>query len=257
MASAAAVFVAAFQFVSSAEASPSYFSILSESCGPGGGVQMTVGWSGSDPSALQQRVDISLTNNGWQQGTYASGSAYAGAGSMAFTGLAAGSTYHARVLQLMPNGWWDSSATYVFSTRSACALVIAQPAITTRTTTTETQGTRTSTPNAAIEWLGSAATSSRRVKRGASVDIGASARGSVDAVALIDIEVYGPNGAKVFQQYYDNVSLTAGTYQSYINHWAVPADLALGTYTVKVGVFTPGWSTLLYWNNEAATVVIY
>ena len=38
--------------------------------------------------------------------------------------------------------------------------------------------------------------------------------------------------------------------------WAIPADAPPGVYTVKVGIFTPGWASMLAWNNNAATVTV-
>jgi hypothetical protein len=38
--------------------------------------------------------------------------------------------------------------------------------------------------------------------------------------------------------------------------WAVPAGALPGTYTVKIGVFSPGWGTLHSWNNGAAQFAV-
>jgi autotransporter family porin len=71
--------------------------------------------------------------------------------------------------------------------------------------------------------------------------------------ALIDIEVYSPAGGRVFQQAWDNQGLTAGQTLHISTAWPT-AELRAGTYTVKVGVFAPRWTTMLHWNNRAATV---
>jgi uncharacterized protein YfaS (alpha-2-macroglobulin family) len=70
--------------------------------------------------------------------------------------------------------------------------------------------------------------------------------------ALVDIEVYDPSGTRVFQRYYDNQSFTAGQTNTFSAAWTVPNTAATGTYTVRVGVFSPGWGTMYDWNDSAA-----
>jgi hypothetical protein len=72
----------------------------------------------------------------------------------------------------------------------------------------------------------------------------------------VDIEVYNPSGSKVFQQFYDNQTFSAGQQRSYSSSWSVPTTAAQGTYTVKIGVFRVGWDTLYSWNNNAAQFVV-
>jgi hypothetical protein len=36
----------------------------------------------------------------------------------------------------------------------------------------------------------------------------------------------------------------------------VPASQAAGAYTLKIGVFSPGWGTLYAWDSAAATLTI-
>jgi hypothetical protein len=71
--------------------------------------------------------------------------------------------------------------------------------------------------------------------------------------ALIDFEVYGPTGAQVYQIWMDNLAFTAGVPRTLSRSWLVPAGAATGTYTLKIGVFSPGWGTLYFWHNSAAT----
>jgi hypothetical protein len=71
---------------------------------------------------------------------------------------------------------------------------------------------------------------------------------------LIDVEVYGPNGTKVYQQVYDNQAFAAGQTRTYQPTWTVPTTAAAGTYTVKIGVFGAGdWDPLYAWNTAAAS----
>jgi hypothetical protein len=70
--------------------------------------------------------------------------------------------------------------------------------------------------------------------------------------ALIDLEVYGPNGQRVFQAYHDGQSFAAGQRREFGDAWTVPGNAPGGTYTLKVGVFSSGWGQLYSWNNQAA-----
>ncbi len=72
---------------------------------------------------------------------------------------------------------------------------------------------------------------------------------------IVDVEIYG-GGGRPFQQYLDDQSFTAGARQTFNVDWAVPADLATGQYSVKVGIFGVGWTGLLQWNDFAATVEV-
>jgi hypothetical protein len=60
----------------------------------------------------------------------------------------------------------------------------------------------------------------------------------------------------VYQQAYDSQSFAAGQTRTYQPSWRVPAGAALGQYTVKIGIFRPGWGTLHHWNNQAATFTV-
>lgn len=48
----------------------------------------------------------------------------------------------------------------------------------------------------------------------------------------------------------------AGVQRQFTVPWAVPTTLPPGTYTVKIGVFSPTWTSLLNWNNGAATITV-
>lgn len=91
---------------------------------------------------------------------------------------------------------------------------------------------------------------------GESVTVSASVYPAATASALIDVEVHGPSGKKVFQKAFDNQSFTAGQVRTYDVSWNVPSDAATGTYVVKVGVFDAGWGTLRHWNNAASSLEV-
>ncbi len=68
---------------------------------------------------------------------------------------------------------------------------------------------------------------------------------------LIDVEVYDPNGRRVYQQSYDNQRFSAGQVRRYTPSWRAPSTAPTGLYTVKVGVFSAGWGTLYSWDDVA------
>ncbi len=64
---------------------------------------------------------------------------------------------------------------------------------------------------------------------------------------VIDNEIYNSSGQQVLQQYYQNQSIAAGQSGSYVFNWTPPAA---GSYVLKVGVFSSGWSSVYMWNND-------
>ena len=71
---------------------------------------------------------------------------------------------------------------------------------------------------------------------------------------LVDFEVYS-GGRQVGQVYVDAVQLS-GSQQTVSAQWQVPSSLAAGSYTLKVGVFSSGWSTLYSWSNNAGKIKV-
>jgi hypothetical protein len=84
----------------------------------------------------------------------------------------------------------------------------------------------------------------------------ATVKSSTQTVALVDVEVYSPSGAKVYQKVYDNQSFSAGVSRIFSSYWSIPKSAERGTYTVKVGVFGTNWSSLMAWNDSAAIFVV-
>ena len=70
---------------------------------------------------------------------------------------------------------------------------------------------------------------------------------------IVDLELYNAAGVKVGQQFSGNQTFRAGQIAQYTWNYALPATAASGKYTFKVGVFSPTWSSLVLWNNSAAT----
>jgi hypothetical protein len=74
-------------------------------------------WSGGDPNARQQWVDLSAQNNGWASGTFSGAGPFAAdVSSYDWTGLASKARYYVRVNQLRQNNSWDASETYYIDT---------------------------------------------------------------------------------------------------------------------------------------------
>jgi len=94
------------------------------------------------------------------------------------------------------------------------------------------------------------------VSRGSTESIKASVTSQNARDVLVDIEVYTPDGRKVFQRFFDNQSFGAGDTQDYSAAWQVPGSAVSTTYTVKIGIFSTGWGTLYSWNDNAAQFVV-
>jgi hypothetical protein len=86
--------------------------------------------------------------------------------------------------------------------------------------------------------------------RGSSVQFRATLTESCATTGLIDFEVYNASGTRTWVSWKDNQQLT-GQQQTFSATWAIPTNLATGTYTLKIGVFSPNWTKLYSWNNAA------
>jgi hypothetical protein len=80
--------------------------------------------------------------------------------------------------------------------------------------------------------------------------------GSKTTKALVDVEIYDPNGTRVHQAVLDNQAFTARTGRYFYVVWPVPRGAPVGTYTVMVGTFSPGWGTLYHWDDNAGTFTV-
>jgi hypothetical protein len=113
--------------------------------------------------------------------------------------------------------------------------------------------TATATVAPQADFSATASVSGGSLRAGQTLRITAQVKSSTAASALIDIEIYGPDGQKIYQRVYDNESFSAGKTKSFSTRWLVPWTAPKGVYTVKIGVFSPGWGTLYTWNDAAAT----
>lgn len=90
--------------------------------------------------------------------------------------------------------------------------------------------------------------------RGATATVDVAVTSATTRSALVDVEVYDSAGRKVFQRYWDRQAFTADTRRTMSAGWAVPANQAVATYAVRVGIFSVGWGTLYHWNHVAGSV---
>jgi hypothetical protein len=91
------------------------------------------------------------------------------------------------------------------------------------------------------------------VAPGQRVSLTASVKANRAATVLVDLEVYSPNGTRVYQHAVDNAALASGAAREFATAWTVPAGSPAGLYTIKVGIFRPGWGGTLSWNNSAGS----
>ena len=90
--------------------------LVSQACS-GSDLMLTVGWTGNDPSALQQWLDVSTANNGWRRGSFMGVGPFGpGDGSVVLADPPINSGVFVRVNQQLPGGVWDPTATYFLAT---------------------------------------------------------------------------------------------------------------------------------------------
>jgi autotransporter family porin len=116
-------------------------------------------------------------------------------------------------------------------------------------------GTADAAQVAAAGFVTSASVDRAQATVGQSVAVTASVRSNTSRRALIDVEIYDRSGRKVFQKYWDNQSFTSGQTRRLSTAWAT-SGLTAGPYTVKIGVFGVGWTSLIHWNDNAAAVTL-
>lgn len=85
--------------------------------------------------------------------------------------------------------------------------------------------------------------------------ITATVRSDAHALALVDVEIYGPGG-KVFQHWFPDERLRGGETVEYRVTWDVPAPATPGRYAVAIGVFSPDWRRVYLWDRRAAVIVV-
>jgi hypothetical protein len=129
LAAAFFVAVAAAALVPSAKAKAATSTLsYSQVCQADGKVEVHFFWAGNDPGAVVQWVDLSLFNNGWTAGTFLGfGPLPATQTTIIWNGLIPNAIHYVRVNQLEPEGLWDPSPTFFFTTLD-CPSTLSIPA---------------------------------------------------------------------------------------------------------------------------------
>ncbi|MEI6533535.1 MAG: hypothetical protein WCO06_06915 [Candidatus Roizmanbacteria bacterium] len=131
---------------------------------------------------------------------------------------------------------------------------IATPTPTRITTPTITP---TRVPTGVISnFSSSTITSPSSISKGGSSTLSTTITVAKNGIYLIDVEVYSSAGAKIYQKYYDNQTLTTGIAKVYAPVWKTATNTISGTYTVRVGIFSANWGTLYHWNANAGKLSI-
>ena len=100
---------------------------LSQAC-ESGKVTVSFNWSGNDPTAAEQWLDLSTVDNGWQPGTFlGNGPLHPATTSLTWPGLLPATRHFVRINQSYGAGLWDASATFYFDTQSCPAPASGQP----------------------------------------------------------------------------------------------------------------------------------
>jgi len=103
----------------------------------------------------------------------------------------------------------------------------------------------------------SASVAPANVAAGDAASIKASFTSNTATTALVGVEVYTPDGASLaFQKWFEGQVFAAGEPRSYPVLWQVPATATVGTYTVTVRAFAPGWKTQLGSKDAAASFTV-
>lgn len=173
--------------------------------------------------------------------------------------LAASKTFAGRHPDLGPTGAGTPPPTATPSkTATATPTRTSTPAPTaTKPPATPTAPPVTATPTTPPSSLITATASVSRasVPRWIKQSVTAKVSSTPSMTALVSIEIYGPDGQRVHQKVWDNQSLNSKS-KSFKTSWTPPSSALKGTYTVKIGVFSPGWGQLYAWNDQAAAFTV-
>ena len=117
--------------------------------------------------------------------------------------------------------------------------------------------TPTPTPPPTGTWTLSAKDAPNKIKAGstATFKVTATVKSSTTTSALVDIELYDPSGKKSKQVWFDSQAFTANVARTFAVTWTAPTG-PTGNWTIRIGVFSPGWGTQLAWNAKAATLSV-
>jgi hypothetical protein len=141
-------------------------------------------------------------------------------------------------------------------TRTLAAGVIAVAAVLLAATVAIVASGSREPAAAASGWKAEATVGSATVAPGATLSVSISVTSTLTRLALVDLEIYRPGIARVYQTFWNAQTFRAGRTTVIQTTWAVPTDEALDTHVVKIGLFSPGWGRLYAWNDNAATFTV-
>jgi hypothetical protein len=102
-------------------------------------------------------------------------------------------------------------------------------------------------------WRSTAVVTPAVTQRGGVVNLVVDVTSSAKRNVIVDIEIHSADG-KVFQQFWGRQQFSRGQTRRFTATWTVAPDEPLGRHDVKVGVFGNRWSSLKYWNDQAAII---
>src|SRR5256712_4864141 len=90
--------------------------------------------------------------------------------------------------------------------------------------------------------------------RGGAVVLRGSFAAAIAATAVVGLEVYAPGGSTlVYQRWFEGQHFGASETETFATTWQVPSSATLGSYTVTLRAFAPGWKSLYSSKSEVAT----
>ena len=173
--------------------------------------------------------------------------------------------------------WNDTSNTFVVGLNTTTATVLtarASPTATASPMNTSAPATPTTPPSAVatvtqapapsatarpvrVQISRATASSNLLIAGGTATFSAAVAATAPLSGAIADFQIYSASGALVAQVWQNPITLAPGAAPLAVSApWSIPPDLAAGTYTLKVGVFDPNWTSLYAWDNGSVTFAI-
>ena len=74
--------------------------------------------------------------------------------------------------------------------------------------------------------------------------------------SIVELQVFDASGNAAMTTYWTGQNFAAGQTLQFAYTWNSPASLAIGTYSVDIGVFDATWSHNYYWNGSAGSITI-
>jgi len=105
-------------------------------------------------------------------------------------------------------------------------------------------------------WTTNGAASPTSPRRGTTVSLSATVSSNTSRTGLVDLEVFNASGGRVYQRAWDAQGFTANQARTFTTSIAIPSSQALGIYTVRIGIYTPGWGAIQHWNSNAAIFTV-